>query len=90
MDSAELAVQEEEKRIENMSHGTSCCFVDDFGRRCGAKPADFRISWRDDSGKEDTVWYCLPHFKEMQTADNMLPLLSAHIAAMPFDDECEL
>jgi hypothetical protein len=85
-DLAELAVWEAEKRIENMSYGAPCCFLDDLDRHCGKQPANFGISWRDDdSGNQDAVWYCLSHFKEMQAADNMQDLLSAHIVAMPLD-----
>ena len=86
-DLAELAVREAEKWTENMSYGVPCCFLDDSGRHCGKQPANFGISWRDDdSGKQDAVWYCLSHFKEMQAADNMQDLLSAHIVAMPLDE----
>ena len=72
-----------------MPYGTTCIYIWEWsGKPCG-EPADFGIPWRDDdSGTENAAWYCLPHFKEMQAADNMRLLLSAHIAAMPFD-ECE-
>jgi len=71
----------------SLSHGTTCCFLDDLGRQCGEQPANFGIFWRDDdSGKQDAVWYCLPHIKEMQAAENMQDLLSAHIVAMPLDE----
>jgi hypothetical protein len=84
-DLTELAVRETEKQTKNMSHGTSCCFLDDLGRQCG-KPANFGISWHDDSGKENAVWYCLPHIKEMLAADDMQDLLSAHVVNMPFEE----
>ena len=86
-DLVEPAVWEEEKRIKNMSYGVPCCFLHDSGRHCGKQPANFGTSWLDDdSGSEDAIWYCLLHFKEMQAAPNMRLLLSAHIAAMPFDE----
>jgi len=85
-DLAELAVREAEKRVENMSYGVPCCFLDHLDRHCGKQPANFGISWRDDSGDEDAVWYCLPHLEEMQAANNMQDLLSAHIVAMPLDE----